>query len=117
MDIRIEKISDSIEEIRKLTNGLPHQDEIKKRIDAILRSIPGSQSLFSQTSGGVCDGEYLIILDPGIGQKFEVCKFNLWIDDLSKYSNDYILDRILGGLSNLKEKFLAIHNIQIGEKG
>ncbi len=116
MESKIEKITDSINWVRECTNNYAKQDKVKKRIDVILKSIPGSQALFvSIPSCSMEAGEYKILLDPGIGQKFEVCKFDLWINDLSRYSDDYILDRIIKGLEIIEKHIAEIYNNQLAQ--
>lgn len=93
------QIGESLIEISRMTNPSVKQHDVKNMIDEVIKSLPGDNVLFASTPPDNMDqGTYLVILDLGIGKKFIVCEFDLWIDRLSKYTEAYIYKRILSGL-------------------
>lgn len=103
---RINSILLSISEIKKLTNDQSRQDEVIEKIEQILKSIPENPGLYLLESNS---GECTVNLILGNGQQFEICKFTIWIDDLSGYTESYIYGRVQSGLSNLKSRIEAAH--------
>lgn len=108
-------LKEVINTIGKLTNRNRDVDRCISTIDKVIASINSDFQaseglLWYMSKEDEHKGELRVILmHPSIEREFIISNFDLWIDDLSKYSERYISSRILEGLKNLKNHIEVGH--------